>query len=218
MSYHTLARVLCAGGFIALSGAILAWAPDAGSVLHIVRESGPIEVGSAVLWIGAAILSLAAALRDRVHRTDWALGAVILGLCAIRELEVQKWFTEWNLNNVESYWDPGIPLRERAAALLLLIVPGGAVLLAFLVRMARRFPAAWRRGAAWTRDVLAWGAMLVVAAVLDKAHHFTPGLGIDPAYHYLFVLLEETLELTLAVYVALVLVPAWRAAFAGPGP
>ncbi|NIR28090.1 MAG: hypothetical protein GWN84_01890 [Gammaproteobacteria bacterium] len=212
-----LPRVLSAGAFIALSGGILAWAPDTGSLYQLIREAGPIESVSAALWLAAAAVSLAAAVWGRAHRVDWALGAVILVLCAIRELDVQKWFTQWNLNNMESYWDRGIPLRERLAALLLLILPGAAIVAAFLIRMLGRFPAAWREGAAWTRDVLAWGAMLVLAAVFDKAHHFTPRLGIDSSYHYLFVLLEETLELTLAVYVSLALVPAWRAAFSGLG-
>ena len=191
----------------------LVWiADDPRLVKRLTRESGLVENLTALLWASCGVLCLACATRANTARLNWLLGGVILLALAARELDFQKRFTDWNLNNKGNYLDPEIPLVERLGVLLLFALPLAATGVAFLLRMWPQFREAWRQGLPWSRDIPLLLLMYLVAGRLDKIHHYGADLGIDMSYRFLYVGFEEVTELCVALLVALTLLPAWRRA------
>ncbi len=187
-------------------------------VKAITEEGGPVETLSALIWLGAGLVSFAAATRPGRSRLDWLLGGIVLAGLSAREFDFQKRFSDWNLAKPGNYLDPTIPVDERLTVILFAVLPLAAVLLTLLARNVRRFRDAWRRQERWPRDIVLCVVMVVVAGRLDKFHHVMPALGISDEWRYVPVMFEEAIELSVALFVALILVPGWRRAFgAGAG-
>jgi len=174
----------------------------------IVDEGGPVEQLSAAAWWIAALGCLITAIRVRsvpgISSIDWLLGAAILVLFGARELDFQAWLLGWRLDKLSNYWNARIPLMERLMVLGLLIVPSLSIIIIFAYRMWDRFRKAWVNGEIWTRDVVLWSLMLVGSILLDKLS------GMYRSYQTPLEALEETLELSLALFTILVLFPLWK--------
>jgi len=179
------------------------------------REGGPIETLSAAIWALSGVGCLLAARRDAGARLDWTLGGIVLLALACRELDFQKRFSDWNLAHRQNYLEPSIPLRERLTVLVLAVLPMASVVLALLYRLGRRWRNDWKLGLPWSRDVFIMLGLLLVSSRLDKFHKVMPRLGLDMHYQYVAVVFEEAIELTIALFVALSLLSAWRRARAG---
>ncbi len=208
------ARALALGTCLALCLLFTALAGQPSIVKTITREGGIVELASALLWLGAGLACWVVAARAPSRRLEWLLGGILLVALSAREFDFQKRFSDWNLANRDNYLDPTIPLDERLAVLGLVVLPLAAVLLTFVARMARPFRDAWRRRERWTRDFLIMVAMVLVSARLDKFHHVMPALGISDRWRYVPVMYEEAIELGVALFLVLTLVPAWKQALA----
>ena len=224
-----LSRLVSGGLFLGLTGFILLWPLSSPAFEMWVHEGGIVETLSAATWIVAAIACFTAGLSPRPERADWFLGGAILLLFAARELDIHKRLTDWNVAHLINYWNPQIPVTERLVIMAFFVLPACAVITVFVLRMWRRFWQAFRAESAWSWDVVAWGVILVTAIVLDKFYKLVAALGVtaivlDKFYKLVAALglnvsptaiprvLEESLELVFAVYVLLVLFPAWRRA------
>lgn len=176
----------------------------------IVDEASPIQQLSAAGWWIAALGCIITAFRVRSvpgsSSIDWLLGAAILLLFGARELDVQAWLLSWNLEQLHNYWNNRIPLMERVMVLGLLVLPSLSIIIIFAYRMWGRYRQAWRNGEIWTRDFLIWFLMLGGSILLDKLS------GLDPSYQASIEAVEETLELSLALFTVLILFPLWQLA------
>lgn len=207
-----LSRLVSGGLFLGLTGFILLWPLSSPAFEMWVHEGGIVETLSAATWIVAAIACFTAGLSPRPERADWFLGGAILLLFAAWELDIHKRLTDWNVAHLTNYWNPQIPVTERLAIMAFFVLPACAVITVFILRMWRRFWQAFRAESAWSWDVVAWGVILVTANVLDKFHKLVAALGLNVSPTAIPRVLEESLELVFAVYVLLVLFPAWRRA------
>ena len=209
-------RAIAAVSFLAVTAVVFLWIRVFGHTAIWVGEGGIVETLSAVFWGLAAATCFAISVRVRSLRLEWALGGAVLAILCARELDIQKSLADWNAANPSNYLDPELPLSERFAIAALFVAPSLAVLLAFVWRMWRRFLDAWRAGRAWPRDFVIWGLMLAVSSRLDKLHKLKETLDLGPAVLEAGLVLEECLEMTLALYVLLVVGTAghraWRAA------
>lgn len=214
MTVLTFPRLAAATVVIATTAVVLIWQPDPSAAAMWIGENGVIESISALSWIVAVLVCLAGGFTDRSARVEWLLGAGVLGLAALREFDIQKRLTDWNVGHLPNYTSAEIPLTERAVVLAFFVVPSALIVSALIYRMAGRFLAAWKSPAHWPRDVVIWIAMIVISAPLDKFHKLKPLLGIESSSRLISTTMEESLELSLGIYVVLVLWSAWRAAIA----
>lgn len=205
-------RLVSGGLFLGLTGFILLWPLSSPAFEMWVHEGGIVETLSAATWIVGAIACFTAGFSSRPERADWCLGGAILLLFAARELDGQKWLTDWSVGRLANYWNPQIPVTERLIVIAVFVLPACAVIAVFVLRMWRRFWQAFRAEPAWSWDVVAWGVILVTAAVLDKFYKLVAALDLDVPPMAIPIVLEESLELVFAVYVLLVLFSPWRRA------
>ncbi len=210
------ARAVALGVCAALCLLFTALVDEPRLVKRLTRENGPVETLSALLWLGAGLASLVVSARARSMRLEWGLGGIVLVALSAREFDFQKRFFDWNLANRNNYFDASIPLDERLTVIAIGVIPLAAVVFTFLGRMARPFRDGWRRKERWTRDFPIMVAMVLVSSRLDKFHHVMPALGIASRWQYVAVMYEEAIEFSVALFVVLTLLPAWRRAVGGP--
>ncbi len=175
----------------------------------VISEDGIIEMLSVVLWLIVFAGCLIMAISNSGNRINWLLGGVIVLLFAMRELDAQKWLIGWNIGKPASYWDAGIPLNQRILIAMFVVLPAMIAILLFIYRMWSQYIQTWSYRVAWKHDLVYWLIMLIVSTRLDKFHHYMPALGLDPRYHYIFLVMEEVLEMILALYVLLMLLSLW---------
>ena len=177
----------------------------------ICSENGPVERMSAALWFMVVSWCIVAAWKLSSYRVEWlALGTLFL-LFGLRELDIQRWLTSWNLEKLKNYWSPQIPAWERLFVIGLLVIPamvvGGVLIYRVLVQM--RLATTWR--APWMRQMLVGGLLLVFCLLLDKSTHGLVFLGFKflEGKELWIMGVEEFGEFVLAAYTVSALWPHW---------
>ncbi len=184
-----------------------------------VQEWELIERMSAGVWFIVTSWCLVAAFLAQTHKGEWAIGSIFFFLLGFRELDGHIWMTGWNLDKLALYWNPSIPFHER-----FLILDFGLVLLCWTIFVfpPKRWKALWQAyqsNVQWTKAVLLWVMILVLAMLLDKSvylpmYHETPFSHLD----VIRGIFEESLELTLGLYTLFLLFPLWVQVLLFPNP
>ncbi len=182
----------------------------------IASENGPVERMSAALWFMGFSWSLVAASAQRVRTMEWLSVAMFLLLFGLRELDAHRWSTGWNLDKLANYWNPHFPVGEKMVVLGLMVLPcigvGGLVCL----RLWQTVRQAWRAGESWVNHLVLGMLLLVVCFSLDKIGPYTlPLLGVSEVGQLFAMVIEEFLELVLAVFTMISLWPYLQEAFGG---
>ena len=191
------AAIVAAAVFAIASAGLLAFWQDIPPDWRIIRENGPVESATAILWGLVAIGCLVGARRAGPGRVDWALAALVVLFLLARELDFQKRFTDWNLNTLRNYVDEDIPLGERLRALAAYWLPPAISSLVLFGRWAEPFFKALRKRQPYSLAALGWLALVGATAVLDKAHHW---IHLPPQHSHVFHVFEEVLEMVLALF------------------
>ncbi|MEM7226064.1 MAG: hypothetical protein AAF495_24005 [Pseudomonadota bacterium] len=211
-------RMTAGLAFLGVSALVLIQVTNFGRADLWIGEGGIVETLSFGLWAISALVCLMAAVRAKRARLAWLLGGLVVAILCARELDIQKAFFDWNAGKPANYLDSEIPFGERALVFAVFVAPALCVLGGFALVMARRFLAAWRAGEIWPRDFVIWLALIVPITLLDKFHKYAGGLGVAESHFWIATTLEECLELSLALYVLLVILRAWRRDVLGRTP
>jgi hypothetical protein len=158
-----------------------------------LSETGPFEVGALAAWIAAAAV-LAFRIRPFTSRT--LAFVVICLLCAAREADLQKAFTQESISRLSYYRRGAAPLAEKlmAGSVALLFT----ALLLYAAVVAVRF--LFREGGLRSRSglwLIVGAALLVLTKVLDRSYAVLGenfGLWLPPIWHHVTAALEEGLE------------------------
>ena len=182
----------------------------------IASENGPVERISAAVWFMAFTWSFMSGLYGRVFRIEWLLVSTIFLLFGLRELDAHVWATGWNLDKLANYWNPQFPLTERILVLTLMIVPCVGVGSLLCIRVWPALWPAWRNGSPWLGHLIFVVTLLVLCLSLDKIVAYAlPYLGIGASGHVFFMMIEEFLEMVLAVFAFVSIWPYLQGAFDG---
>lgn len=191
---------LLVGLVVAVSVAAVSWlAMGSGAFV----EGSPIEVLSALGYLvgGAVVLFGALRCADRGPRVNAILGAGILFLLAAREMDLHKIEALGSITRSATYLDPTRPIGLRLLAALILVA-AIALVIAFALRTLA--PVA-RRPRNLIRAIpialIGSAVLLGIAKAFDGLGRKLLGVGIEvgPAVKFLFVCVEETLELAAPV-------------------
>lgn len=173
----------------------------------IASENGPVERMSAAIWFMGFGWSLVAGWCDKRLRVEWWIMATFSWLFGLRELDAHIWATGWNLDKLANYWNPQIPIGERLLVLGFMVLPSLFVGIIFCGRIWQSLGPAWRVGADWLNHLLVALALLGICLTLDKIGPYVlPLLGIGESGQLALMIIEEFLEMVLAVFV---LVTQW---------
>lgn len=174
----------------------------------IASENGPVERMSAAVWFMGFVWCLGSAYSQRALAIEWLGFAMFFLLFGLRELDAHVWATGWNLDKFANYWNPHYPLLERMVVLGLLIFPClivGGILCYRLWKMIGR---AWSEGASWLSHLILGLGLLVLCVTLDKVGPYGLFfLEISDSGKVLLMIIEEFLELVLAVFALVSLWP-----------
>ncbi len=182
----------------------------------VASENGPVERISAAVWFMAFTWSFMAGWCDRVFRIEWLLISPIFLLFGLRELDAHVWATGWNLDKFANYWNPQFPLTEKIVVLTLMVLPCVGVGVLLCIRFWSAIGPAWRRGSLWLGHVIFVGILLAICLALDKIGAYTlPYLGIGTSGQVFFMMIEEFLEMVLAVFAFVSIWPYLQEAFNG---
>lgn len=191
---------------LALAGGGLAWIfLPVPVVLRWMKEGGPVEVGTLVLYL--VLLACLCAFARRLPRGVWLASVVLtLGLAA-RELDLHKYFTDGMSVMKVSYFLGPSPSSDKLWALGWLAMPlGGALFLA--VRLARP----WMEGLRRRRPVAVTAATALVGVAGSKLadrslNVLNDWLGLLPTHSHraLQLVVEEPLELCIPLLAVLAL-------------
>lgn len=167
------------------------------TVERLFSETGPIERGSAYLWIGLGALALAATRPT----AGSVAGAVVSLACAAREMDLHRSFTGYSVLKPRFYFMGDQPLSHRAlAGLAVLTLAGAGSVLA-----ARVVPTLWRLRSslpAWGITTVVGLATLVGSKALDRAPMIIEdalGIAALPRTHAVVHAVEEGYESILPV-------------------
>jgi hypothetical protein len=158
-----------------------------------LSETGPFEVAALVAWIAAAAV-LASRIRPFTSRT--LAFVVVCLLCAAREADLQKAFTQESISRLSYYRRSAAPRAEKlmAGSVALLFT----VLLIYAALVAARF--LFREGGLRSRSglwLIVGAALLVLTKILDRSYAVLGenfGLWLPPIWHHVTAALEEGLE------------------------
>ena len=186
---------------LVLSAALLPYA----WVKPWLSETGPFEVGALLAWIAAAAV-LAVRIRPFTART-LAFVTICL-LCAAREADLHKAFTQESISRLSYYRKSAAPFAEKliAGCVALLFV----ALLAYAALVTVRF--LFRQGGLHSRSgfwLLLGAALLVFTKVVDRSAAVLAKflmLTLPPVMQQVTAALEEGLEAAVPVAFA---VSAW---------
>lgn len=194
----------------------------------VLLDGGPVENGTLLLYLAAALFVLKVRPPAWTQRDAWALCIVLLALAAH---EANLHVTLFGISILKARFYGGASLLQTVAALAVLGTVGLAV-----AWLARRSQPLWRsavlrrRWRAAARTLLAFGVALVTACGLDELQAFLGDAGtlsdVPATWRYLMLSMEEILELALPVLVLLGLLqlqlgrhPTWlRRLGGGTGP
>ncbi len=173
--------------------------PEWGAV--IAAENGPVERISAAVWLMGFAWALMASWCDKVLRVDWLLVAICLLLFGLRELDAHRWATGWNLDKLANYWNPEFPLVEKQIVLGFMVLPCLIVGAILSWRLWQSIGSAWSAGAYWLSHLAVVFTLLVVCLTLDKIGAYVlPFMGVGESGQITLMLIEEFLEMALAVF------------------
>ena len=183
----------------------------------IISENGPVERMSAAVWFMGCIWCLASAYSQRDRGIEWLSLAMFLLLFGLRELDAHVWATGWNLDKMNNYWNPHYPLQQRMLVLGLFIFPCLIVGLMLGNRLWNAVGRAWSKGEHWLDHLLVGVGLLVLCLILDKVGPY--GLiffEMNDQGKVLLMIIEEFLELVLAVFALVSLWPFLQKALLCP--
>jgi hypothetical protein len=171
----------------------------------LVREHGPVETVTALLYLIAAVWLLARSFRDNPH---WHLTAgLMVVLLLLRELDAHTRFTTMGVLKSRYYLCPDIPTGEKtvvSVVMILLLI----VVLRFVWRTAPSFFHALRHRQAPSLAIAAAIGTAVISKALDSLSGPIRYL-LKPLYHdsktYLRVY-EEIFELAIPLFILLALI------------
>ncbi len=167
-----------------------------------LSESGPFEAAALVAWVAAAAVL---ALRIRPFTSRTLAFVVICLLCAAREADLQKAFTQESISRLSYYRHSTAPLAEKLLGGSVALLFVGLLLYAAVV--AARF--LFRQGGLRSRSGL-WlivsAALLVLTKALDRSYAVLGGnfaLWLPPLWQHVTAALEEGLEAVVPLAFAL---------------
>jgi hypothetical protein len=158
-----------------------------------LSETGPFEVGALGAWIVAAVV-LSVRVRPFTART---LAFVVLSLlCAAREADLHKAFTQESISRLSYYRHSTAPFAEKLIGGSVALLFTGLLLYAAFV--AARF--LFRQGGLRSRSgtwLIVSAVLLVATKVLDRSYAVLAGnfaVWLPPAWQHVSAALEEGLE------------------------
>jgi hypothetical protein len=185
---------------------------------RLFREGGPVENLQAVSWALCAALSLVYWLRK-----EWSgglIGAFLLAMLLVRELDFHKRFTVMSVTRTRYYLLPDVPIVTRliAAGVVLGTL---AVAVVFLRKHLRLFWNALRSGRKWACSAAVGIGTIIVAFLVDKLHGWEGQavtslrvLSLTPVLpeKLLQIVVEESVELAAPMLFLLALIQFGRQA------
>ena len=183
----------------------------------IAAEHGPVERMSAAIWFAGFVWTFMAAWYDRCFRVEWLLVSIFQLLLGLRELDAHRWATGWNLDKLANYWNPEFPLTDKLIVLGCMVVPCLMVGIILCRRLWQTVGPAWRAREFWLNHLAVTVIILLVCLGLDKiVAYLDPVLGLSDSGQVTLMLLEEFLEMDLAVFAFVSLWPyLFEALFGG---
>lgn len=173
----------------------------------IVSENGPVERMSAAMWFMGFVWSFIAAWREKPLRVEWLITTMFFLLFGLRELDAHRWATGWNLDKMANYWNPQFPLGERLLVVGFMVLPCMVVGGIFCSRLWQSIGPAWRTGKPWLSHLALAVTLLIVCVILDKTGpYILPLFGVGMSGQNSLMIIEEFLEMVLAVFA---LVSVW---------
>ena len=213
---NTRVLLLLLLGLLALATAIAVLLPAEQRAV-LLREHGPVESASVLLYLAGAVLLVTS---RRIERTFGYWTASILIVCAARELDFHKAFTSDGITKTRYYLDGSIPAAERIVA--------GVVMVALALWMVRYAARYWSPFVASLRsgETFAWAALVAlvlapVSKLLDGAHRHIRGITGDPVPRDVrshIGAFEEVLEVGIPIFVLCAIAAFVRAARRGAVP
>ena len=158
-----------------------------------LSETGPFETGALAAWLAAAAV---VALRIRPFTSRTLAFVVVCVLCAAREADLHKAFTQESMSRLSYYRKSTAPFIEKLLAGSVALLFVGLLLYALIV--AARF--LFREGGLRSRSGL-WLIVSAVLLVLTKALDRAAGviaesfmLSLPPLLQHVSAAIEEGLE------------------------
>jgi len=192
---------------IILMSLILLLLPDKIAVM-LVEENGPIENAQVIFYMAGAIISWVYA-KKRIWNSGLK-GGFILMLLALRELDLQKRFTDISITRTKFYFSPDIAILTKIAGGIIVI---GIlfVVITFITSNARILFRSVKNRENWAIFTFTGIILLPVATIIDGSLRFLKALGIQTGENaYLTkTIFEETVELAIPV-LFLVALLHWR--------
>ena len=184
-----------AAALLAVEAVLVAFLSRAASSDQLLSESGPIEIGSVVLYLVASAFMLLPAVVGRGRKLSWR-GAILLATLSARESDFHNRFTTEGVLRTSYYVRADVPLLERAVVLILLLALA-YVSLSFLALYLPKLFAGIRRGSYWALFGACGFAMLALSKGLDAMTWAVRAIGLEwrPSLE-IIGLTEETMELT----------------------
>jgi hypothetical protein len=182
----------------------------------LFREGGSVENFQAFSWALCAALSLVYWLRKQ-----WSgglIGAFLLVMLLVRELDFHKRFTAMSVTRTRYYLLPDVPVLTRLIAATV-VLGTLAVAIVFLRKHLRLFWNALRSGRKWACSAAAGIGAITVAFLVDKLHGweghavtFLRVLGLTPvpSEKLLQIVIEESVELAAPMLFLLALIQFGR--------
>jgi len=167
-----------------------------------LSETGPFEVAALAAWLAAAAV-LAFRIRPFTSRT--LAFAVLCVLCAAREADLHKAFTQESISRLSYYRRSTAPLAEKLMAGSVALLFTGLMLYAAIVAVRFLF----REGGLRSRSglwLIVGAALLVLTKALDRSYAVLAGnfaLWLPPVLQHVTAALEEGLEAVVPLAFAL---------------
>ena len=161
----------------------------------MLKDSGLVQILTAVVLIASCLLCLYRALRKIPPAFTWAQLSYLLLIYAMREMDFHRLFTQEHVSRWKLYVGP-FPLHEK--------IMGGIVVLLTLVVMihyiASNLPNFWKslkERQSWAVHIIFWAILLFSSQMLDKSR-----------WHGIFVevAMEENMEFGAAIMILMILI------------
>lgn len=171
--------------------------PDKIAVM-LVEENGPIENAQVIFYMAGAIISWVYA-KKRIWNSGLK-GGFILMFLALRELDLQKRFTDISITRTKFYFSPDIAILTKIAGGIIVI---GIlfVVITFITSNARILFRSVKNRENCAIFTFTGIILLPVATIIDGSLRFLKALGIQTGENaYLTkTIFEETVELAIPV-------------------
>lgn len=184
---------------------------DDETVLAIVQEGGPVETASAVFHLTGAVLAAFLSFRF-VWRRGLLLSMCLL-LMGLRELDFHVKFTTMGIYKQNFFTSPEVPLVEKTIVTVFHLLT--VILVIFVIHFFRRsLVDGIRNHRSYTVTTLAALLLLPFSKLLDSGITFLThdmSLELPVRIRLSWAVLEETIEMGLALLFVVALVQWWMA-------